>query len=91
MMMNLGELLHRGIDIFAASISLSTFRDQIYYELITAQNSNQKLFLKVTVPTVSVFKYNGKSSNIIFQNNGMVPKPSIALFIIFYLVILLFV
>ena len=66
MMMNLGELLHRGIDIFAASISLSTFRDQIYYELITAQNSNQKLFLKVTVPTVSVFKYNDNKYVILF-------------------------
>ena len=46
MRMNLGELTHRGIEIFAASISLSTFRDQIYYELISAQNSNQKLFLR---------------------------------------------
>ena len=46
MQMNLGELLHRGIEIFVASISLNTFRDQIYYELINAQNSSQNIFLR---------------------------------------------
>ena len=46
MKMNLGELVHRGIEIFVASMSLKTFRDQIYIELLIAQNSSQKIYLR---------------------------------------------
>ena len=46
MKMNLGELVHRGIEIFVASMSLNTFRNQIYIELLIAQNSSQKIYLR---------------------------------------------
>ena len=54
MKMNLGELVHRGIEIFVASISLNTFRDQIYNELINAQNSSQKIYLRTVSKNLRV-------------------------------------
>ena len=54
MKMNLGELVHRGIEIFVASISLNTFRDQIYNELINAQNSSQKIYLRTVSENLRV-------------------------------------
>ena len=56
MKMNLGELVHRGIEIFVASISLNTFRDQIYSELINAQNSSQKIYLRTVSENLRVVK-----------------------------------
>ena len=54
MKMNLGELVHRGIEIFVASISLNTFRDQIYSELLNAQNSSQKIYLRTVSENLRV-------------------------------------
>ena len=63
MKMNLGELFHRGIEIFAASISLNTFKDQIYNELINAQNTTQKIFLRTVSDCNTVRSLRDRTSN----------------------------